>query len=115
MADAISMPSSRKPTPKNALFLLLSLVGMAAGGAGQQGSIGSLFQMIIRWSIIGGGLIATAAAAITAVTSNFTLIDTGVPALDLMITGGLVLLVGFFMIKGLISTISPEAGKFLKV
>jgi hypothetical protein len=119
MAIAIPEPSPRKPAPSKAAtkLLLLLLLGMAGAGqgGGGGGSIGGLFQLIIRWSIIGGGLIGTAAAAITAVTQNFTLIETGVPALDLMITGGLVLLVGFFMIKGLISTISPEAGKFLKV
>ena len=112
MAPAIAVKST---TSKNRLVALFALLSMAAGGASNQASIGSLFQMIIRWSIIGGGLIATAATAITAVINNFTLIETGVPALDLMITGGLVLLVGFFMIKGLISVLSPEAGKFLKV
>lgn len=112
MAIAIPAPSPSKPAPSKATkFLLLMLMAAPGGGSG----VGSMFQMIIRWSIIGGGLLVTAAGAITAVMSNFTLIETGIPALDLMITGGLAILVGFFMIKGLISVLSPEAGKFLKV
>lgn len=115
MANAIPTPSPRKPAPSKGasnVLLLLMVVGMAKADSG---GVGDLFAMIIRWSIIGAGLIATAATAITAVMNNFTLIQTGIPALDLMITGGLAILVGFFMIKALISTLSPEAGKFIKV
>lgn len=111
MATAIPA-SPRKPTKPNGILFLLSFLMAAPKGGG---GVGEIFQMIIRYSIIGGGLIVTAATAITAVVNNFTLIETGIPALDLMITGGLAILLGFLLIAGLIKAISPEAGKFLKI
>lgn len=68
------------------------------------GTLNKTLSIIIVLTIIGGviGLIFTSLGSIV---ENFTLVDTGNTTLDLVISGALVLVVGFGIVLGIVRLI----------
>lgn len=70
--------------------------------------IGETFQLLLRYTII-GGLIGGVFLAITSVIENFTALETGITVVDSIVQNGLVLLVAILMVFGVIEVLVPRA------
>jgi hypothetical protein len=83
---------------------------MASNSVGH--SVGQTFQLLFRYTLI-GGLIGAVFLAIQSVIENFTALETGIVVVDAIIQNGLVLLVAILMVFGVIEVLVPKAKQFL--
>lgn len=74
--------------------------------------IGETFQLLLRYTII-GGLIGGVFLAIESVIENFTALNTGIAVVDSIVQNGLVLLVAILMVFGVIEVLVPKAKNYL--
>lgn len=83
---------------------------MARSANANDKGIGSLFQTIVRLTLI-GGVLGTIFVVIQNILLNLTGLETGITALDALISGGLTLVVGYLLLSDVLETIVPGIKK----